>query len=143
MASDVSAPHDPAPAQPPDPHALLVTDDPLARAVGIVLQIGVAAAATITAIGGLLFLRAHGGDVPDFSHFAGASPLSTVAGAFRGALHGDSASLIQTGLLVLIATPVARVIMLLFGFFRERRWLYVVLTIIVLAALAVSLSQSG
>ncbi len=64
-------------------------------------------------------------------------------GALRGAAHGDSASLIQTGLLVLIATPVARVVMLLIGFIRERRWLYVALSTIVLGALAVSVLQLG
>ncbi len=92
----------------------------------------------ITAIGGVLLLRTHGADVPQFSRFAGPSPFSTVVGAVRGAMHGDSAALIQTGLLVLIATPIARVAMLLFGFVRERRWLYVVLSTIVLAALAFS-----
>ena len=143
MASDMPASQSPGPGPQPVRRDLLVTEDSLARAVGIVLQVGVAAAAAITGIGGLLFLRMHGSDVPEFSRFTGPSASSTVAGALRGAAHGDSASLIQTGLLVLIATPVARVVMLLFGFIRERRWLYVALTTIVLAALAVSLVQSG
>jgi uncharacterized membrane protein len=118
------------------------TGDPLARAVGVVLQVGVATAAAITALGGILLLRAHGRDLPQFSHFAGPSATSTVAGALRGALHGDGAALIQTGLLVLIATPVARVALLLVGFIRERQWIYVALSTIVLGALAVSLLQT-
>jgi len=143
MASDLPVSGNPTPASPPGGAHAVETEDPLARAVGVVLQVGVAAAAIITAIGGALLLRSHGAEVPQFSRFAGPSPSSTVAGAFRAALHGDAASLIQTGLLVLIATPVARVVMLLVGFIRERRWLYVVLSAIVLAALAVSLVQSG
>jgi uncharacterized membrane protein len=123
-------------------HAPIETDDPLARAVGVVLQVGVAAAAVITAIGGALLLHTQGGDVPRFHQFRGPSPFSTVAGVLRGAAQGDGASLIQAGLLVLIATPVARVVMLLFGFVRARQWTYVVLSIIVLAALTVSLLQS-
>jgi uncharacterized membrane protein len=143
MASEVSASGDPVSGPPPGSGHATDTDDPLARAVGVVLQVGVAAAAVITAIGGLLLLRTHGADVPQFARFVGPTPSSTVMGALRGAAHGDSASLIQTGLLVLIATPVARVVMLIVGFIRERRWLYVALSAIVLGALAVSLVQSG
>ena len=138
MASESPASHDPAVRRSSGAQHAIETDDPLARAVGVVLQVGVAAAAVITAIGGALLLRAHGADIPQFSRFAGPSPYSTVVGAVRGAAHGDSAALIQTGLFVLIATPIARVVMLLFGFIRARRWLYVVLSTIVLAALAVS-----
>ncbi len=142
MASDVSASSDPASVPPSGGGHAIETDDPLARAVGVVLQVGVAAAAVITAVGGVLLLRTHGADVPQFARFVGPTPSSTVMGALRGAAHGDGASLIQTGLLVLIATPVARVVMLLIGFIRERRWLYVALSAMVLGALAVSLLQS-
>jgi uncharacterized membrane protein len=56
-------------------------------------------------------------------------------GAF--ALHPDA--VVQTGLLLLIATPVLRVVFSLFGFARQRDWLYVALTLIVLAVLSVGL----
>jgi uncharacterized membrane protein len=143
MASDLSASGTPAPASPPGGAHAVETADALARAVGVVLQVGVVGAAIITAIGGVLLLRSHGADVPEFSRFAGPSPSSAVAGALRGAVRGDAASLIQTGLLVLVATPVARVVMLFVGFIRERLWLYVVLSAIVLGALALSMVQSS
>jgi uncharacterized membrane protein len=47
---------------------------------------------------------------------------------------------VQTGLLLLIATPVLRVVFSLFGFASQRDWLYVALTLIVLSVLAVGLS---
>jgi uncharacterized membrane protein len=46
---------------------------------------------------------------------------------------------IMLGLLLLVATPVARVVFSVAGFLRERDFLYVVLTLIVLAVLLSSL----
>jgi uncharacterized membrane protein len=119
------------------------TDDPLARAVGLVLRWGVWLAAAITAAGGAVLLRTHGSDVPRFRDFVSAGgSVFTVTGALRGAAHGNGAHLIETGLLVLIATPVARVVMLLAGFWRAGQWLYVTLSAVVLGALTVSLMLS-
>jgi uncharacterized membrane protein len=50
-----------------------------------------------------------------------------------------AAAVIQLGLLLLVATPVARVIFSVFAFAWERDWLYVLLTLIVLAVLLYSL----
>jgi uncharacterized membrane protein len=47
--------------------------------------------------------------------------------------------LIQFGLLILIATPVARVAFSLFAFSYQRDWTYVVITAMVLALLLYSL----
>jgi uncharacterized membrane protein len=47
------------------------------------------------------------------------------------------------GLLLLIATPVARVAFSIFGFAAEKDWMYVVFTIIVLAILLYSLFGSS
>jgi uncharacterized membrane protein len=46
------------------------------------------------------------------------------------------------GLLLLIATPVARVAFSVIGFALEKDWMYVVITLIVLALLIYSLSSS-
>ena len=43
----------------------------------------------------------------------------------------------QLGLLLLIATPIARVVFSIFGFMRQRDWLYVGVTATVLALLVV------
>jgi len=115
----------------------------MALAVGLVLRWGVALAGTIAVVGGVLFLRAHGGDPPRFSEFRVLPvPLSSLAGTLRAASEGDGAALIQSGLLVLIGTPVARVVMLLVGFARARQWTYVALSAVVLGALATSIAQS-
>ena len=47
--------------------------------------------------------------------------------------------LLEAGLLILIATPAARVVVSVIEYIRERDWLFVVLTLVVLAALGGSL----
>ena len=47
--------------------------------------------------------------------------------------------LLNAGVILLIATPVARVAMSIFGYARRRDWLFVVLTAIVLGELIASL----
>jgi len=55
---------------------------------------------------------------------------------------GDPAALIQLGVLLLVATPVARVVFAVVGFALERDRLYVVVSVAVLAILAASLLYS-
>jgi uncharacterized membrane protein len=54
-------------------------------------------------------------------------------------MHGDAQSIIQLGLLLLIATPIARVILAAVGFLLERDRLYFWVSLIVLAVLLYSL----
>ncbi|HXU49289.1 MAG TPA: DUF1634 domain-containing protein, partial [Candidatus Binatia bacterium] len=58
---------------------------------------------------------------------------------FRDATKLTGRGLIQLGLLLLIATPVARVIFSVFAFLYERDWKYVFFTLIVLGLLIFSL----
>jgi uncharacterized membrane protein len=109
--------------------------------LGRLLRFGVLVAAAIVAAGGVFLLISRGSWIPDFTAFHDAqSPLRSVAGTLREALSLRADGIVQTGLLVLIATPVLRVVFSLFGFAHERDWLYVALTLIVLCVLAVGLS---
>ena len=56
---------------------------------------------------------------------------------------GDGAAIIQLGILLLIATPIARVIFAVIGFAIERDRLYVLISLIVLAVLMVGLLHSS
>jgi uncharacterized membrane protein len=51
----------------------------------------------------------------------------------------DGLSFIFVGLMVLIATPIIRVLMSIFAFAMERNWLYTVITIIVFIDLMVAI----
>ncbi len=57
----------------------------------------------------------------------------------KEALNFKGRDIIQLGLLVLIATPVARVIFSLIGFLFEKDWIYVAITFIVLIILFICL----
>jgi uncharacterized membrane protein YfcA len=70
-----------------------------------------------------------------------ATTWGAVAGALAAALISTQAIAVVFGLvlLVLLATPVARVGFSAFAFLRQHDWLYVLVTLIVLAVLAYSL----
>jgi uncharacterized membrane protein len=106
------------------------------QVIGRLLQVGVLVAAAVVAVGGALLLAQYGGDRADFRTFRGdPGPLGTLAGIARGALALDSRAIVQLGLVLLIATPVARVALTLAAFVVRRDRLYVAITALVLALL--------
>lgn len=111
--------------------------------IGRLLRTGVLISAFVVFAGGILYLRQEGRAARDFRTFHGVSqPLRTMAGVARGAIALDPQSIIQLGLLLLIATPIARVAFAVAAFALERDWLYVGLTLLVLGVLLFSLAQS-
>ena len=115
------------------------TDKQVERAIGALLRIGVIVAASICR-------RAESGTCPArpgcarFGAFHGEPAVTAERGGShrRGAVPSKRA-LIQLGLLVLIAVPVVRVAVSIVAFALERDWLYVVVTVLVLAILLFSL----
>ena len=128
--------------QPPSREA----DQRLELAIATLLRIGVLAAAVLVALGGVLAMRHPGAPVPGYTHFekpgmqpGGAHALTSITGVFRHLADPGGVSIIELGLLVLIATPIARVIFAVLGFARERDSLYVVISLVVFGILVVSL----
>lgn len=116
-------------------------DAALDARIGMLLQIGVFSSAVVVLIGAVLYLVQQGSSVTNYRTFHGApESLNTLGGIFRGALHAHPLAIIQLGLLMLIATPVARVVFSVFAFLIERDYLYVVISAIVLAVLMYSLA---
>ena len=117
------------------------SDFRIEQIVGNLLRIGVIIAAAVVAIGAVVFLARHGGEPPQYKIFRGEpSNLRHVGGIVTDAFSGHARGLIQLGLLLLIATPVARVVFSIFGFALERDHAYVLITLIVLGVLAFSLA---
>ena len=101
------------------------------------------AAAAVVLVGGIVYLVRHGFSLPDVGVFHGEpSDLCSVGGIIRGVFSGSGRGLIQLGLLLLIATPVARVVLLLVGFAMQRDRLYVLVSLAVLIFL-LSASSAG
>jgi uncharacterized membrane protein len=115
-------------------------DERLARAVGALLRAGVLLAAAVVLLGLVPYLIGKGGTRHDYSVFQGEPrAMRSVPGIVRDAVVPDSLGWMQLGILLLVATPVARVFLCLVGFAIERDRLYVSVTVVVLAALACSL----
>lgn len=112
--------------------------------IGILLRTGVTIAAIVVFAGAIPYLFQHGSAIPDYHIFHGVAPeLKHVSGILKASIALDSAGIIQLGLLLLIATPVARVAFSVFAFAEERDWMYVLVTLIVLGLLVYSLSATN
>ena len=111
------------------------------RIVSGVLRGGVLLSASVTLAGGIWYAIHGGNAAPDYRIFHGEKAnLRSLAGTLQGIAEGHPESLIQLGLMLLIATPVARVAVSLVSFSIERDWLYVGITAVVLLVLLVSLT---
>jgi uncharacterized membrane protein len=119
-------------------------DEPLERLVSTTLRAGVAVAAAVAGIGGARFLAAHGSLPPSYAVFHGQpAALRSINGIIHGAAALRGEWIIALGLLLLIATPVARVALLVVAFARQGDRLYVALSALVLAILAISFWSSS
>jgi uncharacterized membrane protein len=115
-------------------------DSKLDARIGALLRTGTLSSAFVILLGGVFYLARHGQEKPDYHTFHGVPPqLHTLSGIVSGAFHGQSLAIIQLGLLMLIATPIARVLFSVIAFLLERDFLYVVVSAIVLAVLLFSL----
>jgi uncharacterized membrane protein len=116
------------------------SDQRMESIIGGMLRTGVILSSVFVLGGGIWYLVQFGSVKPRFGIFQGEpAALTTVTGIVRGALALDARSLIQLGLLVLVATPVARVLFSVFAFAAQRDRTYVAITLIVAAVLLYSL----
>ena len=112
--------------------------------IGILLRLGVLLSGGVVLFGAIVYLIRNGSAVlPDYKSFHGeTAQLSTVEGILAGCREFRGRAIIQLGVLLLIATPVARVVFAVAAFALEKDKLYVVITLIVLAILMFSLLSS-
>ena len=117
------------------------SDEKAEGIIATLLRSGVLASAAVVCIGGIWYLVQHGSEVPDYHVFRGQPPeLRSVSGVLRGLAAGNDQALIQLGLLLLIATPVARVAFAAAVFALQRDRTYVVISLAVLAVLLFGLA---
>jgi uncharacterized membrane protein len=119
-----------------------MTDDRAEAILAQLLRAGVILSALIVLAGGVMYVAQHGRqETRGWREWhSEPSEIRSLAGTFGSAAHGDSASIIQLGLIFLIATPVARVIASVLVFLLKRDYLYVAFTLIVLGVLLYSLT---
>jgi uncharacterized membrane protein len=114
--------------------------------IGNLLRAGVLLSAAVVLLGATIYLSRHAHEPADYRVFRGEpSEYRTIRGVIQSVIkdRGRGQGLIQLGLLLLIATPIARVAFSVAGFAIERDRLYVAFTLLVLAILLYSFLGSG
>ena len=114
------------------------------RIISVLLRSGVLISALVVLVGGIFYLIRYGTALPEYGLFRGEpADLRSVSGIVKDVLSFDSRVVIQFGLLLLVATPVARVAFSILAFALQRDRTYVVVTLIVLGVLLYSLTGGG
>ena len=113
------------------------------KAIGLVLRYGVVASFALVSLGSvLMFLEGQTGyyrmGTAEQLFEARNNFLIGLAPLLRGVASAKPYAIIDLGLVVLLATPVARVVISIFLFLGERRYVFVAITATVLAILMLS-----
>ena len=108
--------------------------------VALVLRGGVLLAAVVTIAGAIPLLLLHGKEYPNYHTFHGTdAPYRGFGAILQGVAHGEPLAIITLGIVLLIATPISRVLLTLVNFLVERDHTYTALTGVVLLILLYSL----
>ena len=120
-----------------------LTDQQVEVVIALLLRSGVVLSALVVLAGGICYLVQQHAVIIHYHRFHGEpEALTHVPEILKQAAALQPAAIMQTGLLLLLATPIARVIFSAIAFLREGDRMYVVFTLIVLAALLFSLAGS-
>lgn len=117
------------------------SDEQVEQVVGNLLRVGVILSSLIVLTGGILYLW-QDGSRPARQEIQGPGDRESVrrvGDVLREAWHLQSEALIELGLLLLIATPIARVVFSVVAFAGQRDFTYVLITLLVLVILIYSL----
>jgi uncharacterized membrane protein len=119
-------------------------DHKMESVMGRLLQVGVLLSSACVLVGGVLFLRTRAAGIADYRVFSSEpAELRQVKSLVAALAAGRPEAIIQLGVLLLIATPIARVIFAGFSFAVERDRLYVVVSLVVLGVLMVGLLHTS
>jgi uncharacterized membrane protein len=119
------------------------TDEKTERVIGNLLRTGVLLSAFVVLGGGIFYLVQHNSSHTDYHNFHGQPQyLCTVNGVISSAVKLDSRGIIQLGLLLLVLTPIARVLLSAVSFGLEGDFTYVGVSLLVLAILIYGLLGS-
>lgn len=110
--------------------------------LGTLLRVGVIASMTVVLIGGLVYLAFNHSEIVNYSQFNSVkSGFSSIFDIFIGLGDLKGSAIIQFGILLLIFTPIMRVVFSIFSFLIERDYLYVLIGAFVLCVILFSLSN--
>ncbi len=120
-----------------------VDEQKLENRIANLLRLGVVLSAFVVISGAILYVGLHPLSRVSYRTFQGEpDELKTAHGVVRYAFSGSAQGIMQLGLLLLIATPIARVISSAVAFAIEGDKMYLLFTLLVLAVLLYSLFGS-
>jgi uncharacterized membrane protein len=99
------------------------------KTIAWVLTIGLVVAIVLMIVGAILARIRPAVPIPHETSFAE---------ALRGLVHGEPGGFFELGLIVLLATPAARVVALLLAYARRKQWLFAGLSFFVFCVLVLS-----
>ncbi len=107
--------------------------------IGQVLLAGTVISISIVFTGGIFYLYRHGHTVADYTKFKGIPAfIRDFSGIVKGIADIKGQAIIQAGIILLIATPILRVICSAIGFALEKDYMYVGISALVLFIIFVS-----
>lgn len=108
--------------------------------LGKILRYGVWSAMFIVGFGAVLYLIQHGTDSINYSSFQpDLVQMESLTNMISGILSAQGKSIIQFGLIVLIFTPISRLLLAVYSFLLEGDYLYVVIGLIIMFIISGSL----
>jgi len=108
--------------------------------IGWVLRAGVFVSMTVVFLGGILYLYRHGHTTADYHEFKGIPDfVQTIPGIIKGIFTFRGRAIIQAGIILLIATPILRVLFSAIGFVIEKDYLYTTISFFVLLIILISM----
>jgi uncharacterized membrane protein len=114
-------------------------DTDIQTIIGWVLRTGVFLSVGICVFGAAIYLFRHGHDVANYHDFKGVPPFVQLSEILKSVIALRGRAIIQCGILLLIATPIIRVMCSAIGFVIERDYLYTGITLLVLAIIFFSM----
>ena len=110
--------------------------------LGHILRFGTIISISIVFLGGVIYLMRHGHTVANYQKFKGIPAfVQYPAGIVNGILNFKGQAIIQFGIILLIATPILRIIVSAISFVLERDYLYVGISLLVLLIIFISMSN--
>lgn len=110
--------------------------------IGNLLRYGVWSSLALAFTGGIFYLFHHGKDIEDYSVYTEKDQniFQIIGSVYEGVVVGKGDSIIYCGIILLFLTPVFRILLSLFSFIKEKDYLYIVITSIVISIIILSIS---
>jgi uncharacterized membrane protein len=114
-------------------------DKDMQTIIGWVLRAGVIVSMSVVVFGGVVYLYRHGHSIPNYTTFTGVPDFVHPAGIINGIINFRGRAIIQAGIILLVATPVLRVLCSAIGFIFEKDRLYMAISLLVLFIIMASM----